>query len=213
MAVRFLRSTATVACCRLNGLERGSAVGILSGKLVPGREIIAAATVTRAQLGTEVGRVIAAGKFTDQEVFAQLAAALPAPLAALLRPNFEWYGCRGAAFHNDAHYADVLFGAWCLAGPDRALVFPRLALSVPTTPGDFVVFDPFEPHGVLRAGQTCYARTDYENTQPSLFLAFELQLAEAARERFGVGAAPAGATELSSRAAVNAETGAVAAAC
>lgn len=153
------------------------------------------------------GRVHGGGSFVHAGAWAALQQALPAPLAAALRPNLDWYVCRGAFFHTDAHYGDVLFGAWCMRGPARELVFPRLALKVPAAVGDCAVFDPFEPHAVLAPGAAAYEREAYEGTEPSVFLGFELELTDAVRAAFAIGAAPADGPELSSRTAVNAETG------
>ena len=154
------------------------------------------------------GRVQSLGRFASEAATAPLAAALPAALAAALRPTFEWYACRGAFFHNDAHYGEVLFGAWCAAGPAREIVFPRGGLRVAATPGAWAVFDPFEPHAVLDAGRTRYARADYADGAVSLFIGFELSLDDAVRAAFGIGAARPGAPLLASSVAVHPETGA-----
>lgn len=138
-----------------------------------------------------------------------LAAALPAELSDCLRPGLEWYACRGAFFHHDAHYADVLFGAWCAAGPPRDLVFARTGIRVAMSPGDWVVFDPFEPHAVLDAGASRYRREDYIGSESSLFVGFELRLDDVSRRAFGIGPAPERAAVLASQNAVNAETGAM----
>jgi len=155
------------------------------------------------------GRVHALGRFASPAVADALGAALPPPLRDALRPGFEWYACRGAFFHNDAHYGGVLFGAWCAAGPAREIVFSRPALRLPAAPGDWVVFDPFEPHAVLDPGAAIYARERYIGAPASLFIGFELGLTEAVRREFGV-AAPAAATPvLSSEVPIHAETGAL----
>ncbi len=153
------------------------------------------------------GRVHGGGGFSSAAALAALRAALPLALIAALRPGFEWYCCRGAFFHNDAHYGEVLFGAWCVQGPTRELVFARLGLRLPAAEGDFAVFDPFEPHAVLALDAATYDRAHYEGSAPSVFLGFELELNDAVRAAFGIGAAPASGPELSSRTAVNAETG------
>jgi hypothetical protein len=155
------------------------------------------------------GRVVSAGRFRSDRLTAAIAGALPAGLVATLRDEFEWYACRGAFFHNDAHYGNVLFGAWCVAGPMREIVFARANTCVPATPGDWVVFDPFEPHAVLDTGQRRYARDRYMAAEPSVFLGFELALNDATRALFGIGPAMPGWPILASRVAVNAETGAL----
>lgn len=119
----------------------------------------------------------------------------------------EWYGCRGAFFHNDAHYDSVLFGVWALSGPERDLVFPRIDCRLSAAVGKIVVFDPFEPHAVLAAGEARYRSEDYENGAPNLFLGFEVALTSEVRATFGIGPAHTNAPTLSSRVAINPETG------
>ncbi len=156
------------------------------------------------------GRVHALGRFDSDCLQGRLADALPAELRASLRGGFDWYACRGAFFHNDAHYADVLFGAWCAGGPPRDIVFARAGFRLRLAPGDWVVFDPFEPHAVLDRGAERYRREDYENAPPSVYIGFELALDGPVRRAFGIGAAPADAPLLASHVAVNAETGCLA---
>lgn len=131
----------------------------------------------------------------------RLAAQLPADLAPHLRENFEWYACRRAFFHNDAHYGDVLL---------RCLVHPRAgARDRLRAPGDLVMFAPSEPDGVLDPGHPRYSRAAYFDAPASAFLGFELTLAPAVRQHFGVGEAPSGSVVLSSQVPVHAETGAL----
>ena len=99
----------------------------------------------------------------------QLAEALGTRLGAALRLDFEWYYCRGAFFHNDAHYDARLFGVWCIEGPPMQLVFPRAALRLAIAPTSVVVFDPFEVHGVLAPGCDTYAANDYLSAEASVF--------------------------------------------
>ena len=84
-----------------------------------------------------------------------------APASARAAPTFEWYVCRGAFFHTDAHYANVLFGVWYIDGPPVDLVFPRIRRRVARAPGFIDVFDPFEVHGVLHPGVSEYRAADY----------------------------------------------------
>lgn len=158
---------------------------------------------------TTPGRVHGLGRFASLPIRSALAGRLPADVRDSLRGEFEWYACRGAFFHNDAHYGRVLFGAWCIDGPPREIVFARPGIRLPAGPGDWVVFDPFEPHAVLDPGSDGYRRQRYEGAPVSLFLGFELQLDEAVRRAFGIVQAPAGARVLASGIAINAETGAL----
>ncbi len=159
--------------------------------------------------GIAPGRVISLGRFRDPAISTSLTAALPAALQAALRTEFEWYACRGAFFHNDAHYVDVLFGAWSAAGPPRDIVFSRPQVRLPVTPGNWVVFDPFEPHGVIDTGSDHYRRDQYDGAPVNLFIGFELALDAAVRSVFGIGPAQPGTALLASGIAVNAESGAL----
>ena len=153
------------------------------------------------------GRVHQLGRFEDETARRALSACLPEDLAASLHSPFEWYGCRGAGFHTDAHYDEVLFGAWCMAGPMREFVLAGTELRLACAAGDLVVFDPFQPHAVLDPGQLRYDRERYVAAAATVFLGFELELAAEVRERFGIGPARPGALSIGSATPVNAETG------
>jgi hypothetical protein len=90
------------------------------------------------------------------------------------------------------------------------LVFPRVGAGVAAAVGSLVVFDPFEPHAVLDAGRTTYRKEDYEGAEPNLFVGFEIDLVAAVRAAFGIVTAHEGVAALSSRVAINPETGAFA---
>lgn len=202
----FVDIACAPAICRCAGsADRGSAVRLLFGQLARPR-------ITLPDTGpvSGAGRVHGLGRFVAEEVGAALTTALPAPLRSSLRGEFEWYACRGAFFHNDAHFDDVLFGAWCVAGPAREVVFSRAGLRVPARPGDWVIFDPFEPHAVLDHGATAYSREHYAGAPVSLFIGFELRLDAAAQQAFGIGTPRPGSPVLASSVAINAETGALA---
>ena len=153
------------------------------------------------------GRVTSGGTWRDDAVSRALAQLLGPTLAPALRPTFEWYFCRGAFFHNDAHFDEVMFGVWCVAGPPADIVFPRAALRIEATPGHAAVFDPFEVHGVLSPGRTRYSAEDYVTASPSVFIGFELALTDAVRTAFRLPAVTEGRT-LSSRTRIAASTGA-----
>lgn len=152
------------------------------------------------------GRVHSGGTFVDEAAHAELAGALGG-LGAALRPRFEWYWCRGAFFHTDAHYADVLFGVWAVCGPPADVVFARSAQRVEIKPGTIVVFDPFEVHGVLARGTLRYEAAAYRaSDRPSIFAGFEIALDEATLEHFG-GVRVADAHIISSATRIAADTG------
>jgi hypothetical protein len=90
-------------------------------------------------------------------------------------------------------------------------VFPRLRRRLPAGAGSIIIFDPFEPHAVLDANADQYRRQDYEHKEANLFLGFEVALSPEVREAFGIAAAHEGRVlMLSSRVAINPETGAFA---
>jgi len=154
-----------------------------------------------------VGRVCTAGAWEDDTVHAALSDALDTPLRPALRRGFEWHLCRGAFFHTDAHYGDVLFGVWCAAGPAMNLVFPRAGIRLRSEPGTIAIFDPFEVHGVLHAGAREYRTEDYATAAISAFVGFELTIDDAVRERFGIADSVPDARIVSSNTRVAATTG------
>jgi hypothetical protein len=197
-------------CVAADGSRRSLATRLWLTAKTPGPDVLEAAARAQAELSGPAGRVLSAGTFTEPRVRSAIAGMLPPGSTEFLRPQMEWYGCRGAFFHNDAHYGGVLFGVWTVAGPPRSLVFPRVGVSVAAAVGSLVVFDPFEPHAVLDAGRTIYRKEDYESAEANLFAGFEIELVAAVRAEFGIVTAHEGVMALSSRVAINPETGAFA---
>ncbi len=184
----------------------------VAGRLAFGRCVPEAALLARAQaVGLDIGaagKVQARGSWRDPRVHAQLCAALGVALAPAVRSDLEWYTCRGAFFHNDAHYEARLFGVWCIAGPESEIVFPRAALRLPAGPGSIAVFDPFEVHGVLAPGRTAYEADDYHAAEPSVFVGFELDISAGIAETFAILGRPRGRV-ISSRTRIDSATGAI----
>jgi hypothetical protein len=149
------------------------------------------------------------GTWSDADVHREIAAALDPEWAPALRARFEWYLCRGAFFHTDAHFGDVLFGVWYVSGPPVDIAFPRAGLRLAVDPGALVVFDPFEVHGVLRRGAERYSADDYADAAASVFVGFEVDLTDSVRERFGMNACVADARVVSSATRVSATTGTI----
>lgn len=166
------------------------------------------AKTSRVSAAASAGRVESAGKWCDDALHAELASTL-GDLGSALRPRFEWYVCRGAFFHTDSHYPDVMFGVWAVAGAGVDIVFARSAQRVEVEAGTIVIFDPFEVHGVLMHGVDHYDAADYRgaSTLSSVFAGFELDLNAAVRARFGVDHSIADARIVSSATRVSAETG------
>lgn len=186
----------------LRQLARRFAVGFSA---VPAGLSAKASSVSRA---SSVGRVESAGAWCDEALRAELASALD-DLGSALRPSFEWYVCRGAFFHTDAHYAGVMFGVWAVADAPVDIVFARSSLRVEVKAGTIAIFDPFEVHGVLMRGAVRYDAADYSSPSmpASVFAGFELDLNDAVRARFAVGEALPDARIISSTTRVSAETG------
>jgi hypothetical protein len=165
------------------GVARSIARAIAFGERAPDATLSARAHDVARSDGA-IGKVHARGIWQEPAVQAQLADVLSGPLAPALRADFEWYYCRGAFFHNDAHYDDRLFGVWYVFGPPVELVFPRATVRLGIGAGSIVVFDPFEVHGVLAPGRSSYAATDYQSADPSVFLGFELDITPVIADAF-----------------------------
>ena len=144
----------------------------------------------------------------DPIVHQHLAETLGTRLASALRPDFQWYYCRGAFFHNDAHYDARLFGVWYIEGPPMHLVFPRAALRLDIAPQSVVIFDPFEVHGVLAPGSDTYAASDYQGACASVFVGFELDIDTSVADAFQIRDDISGSV-ISSRTRIDPASGAI----
>jgi hypothetical protein len=189
---------------------RSSARRIWHRHITPQPWLAQAAAIFSCGVAAAPGRVHEGDGAPPAETLEAVAQLMPPAWRSALAPRLQWYACRGAFFHHDAHFSRVLFGAWCVGGPPREIVYPRLSLRLAAQPGDVVVFDPFEPHGVLDPGETTYRRERYLDAEPSVFVGFELALGAPIEQDFSIGSAPSGGPRLSSRTPINAETGAVA---
>lgn len=205
MPIAFIDHAAPpLTCVAASGSARAIARRLAHGFHRPDAALIAEARGISLKAGPP-GRVCAVGSFRSITVANQLADALGTVLAPALRHEFEWYVCRGAFFHNDAHYESVLFGVWCVHGPAAEIVFPRAGLRLPATPGNLAIFDPYEVHGVLAASKASYAAEDYADVEPSVFVGFELGLGPV-RDPFCIGAGIEGRS-ISSQTRIAAATG------
>jgi len=198
---------APVNCAGSAGPLRSIASRLWLGHHAPASSVSTYALAAAARMRGPVGRVESLGAFEDIEIEHALHQGLPESLASCLRSRLEWYGCRGAFFHNDAHYDGVLFGIWSILGPARDVVFPRIDCRLSSAIGSMMIFDPFEPHGVLDAAALSYRAEHYEGATPSVFLGFEIELSAGVREAFGVAPAQERGPALSSRIAINPENG------
>lgn len=186
MTIRLVTHSAPAASC----LSTSGNVRSIAGAMVFGECAPSATLTARAReivLNDRIaGKVHALGLWREPTVHAQLGEMLGERLAPALRADFEWYQCRGAFFHNDAHYDARLFGIWCIVGPPAELVFPRAVLRLAAGPGSIAVFDPFEVHGVLAPTRRVYAADDYKDAEASVFLGFELDITPAIAAAFGI---------------------------
>jgi hypothetical protein len=203
--MEFIAVDAPALLARSETSLRAVARHIACGNRTPDDSLVIRARGIEAN--EAAGRVQSRGTWSDDRVQAELAAVLGEPLASALRPTFEWHVCRGAFFHTDAHYADVMFGVWYVDGPPVDIVFPRAGMRLPALPGSVVVFDPFEVHGVLHSGAREYVADEYAASAASVFAGFELNLDDAVRVRFGIVEPVAGARVISSGTRVSAATG------
>src|SRR5262249_9169376 len=116
-----------------------SLAGLLWHELLsPRPALTAAARAAQAIPEGRAGRVESAGTFVDPGLSSEIRRALPDSLAEAVKPQMEWYRCRGASFHNDAHYGGVMFGVWSVAGPPREVVFPRIGRRLPASAGHII---------------------------------------------------------------------------
>lgn len=196
------------SCLSANGVARSIAKAISVGACAPDAALCEHARKIAQHAAGAVGKVHAGGTWCDPAVHQQLAAVLGPCLGPALRPDFEWYYCRGAFFHNDAHYDARLFGVWCIEGPPVQLVFPRTGLQVAVAPACVVIFDPFEVHGVLAPGRSTYAASDYQNAKVSAFVGFELDISPTVADAFDIQDEVSGQL-ISSRTRINASSGTI----
>jgi hypothetical protein len=180
----------TASCLSAEGSARSIAAKFAIAHRAPDDALVQRARVLQHHADV-AGRVQSMGQWQDAAVYAQLGESL-GHVSTALRSGFEWYQCRGAFFHNDAHYDARMFGVWYIAGPAAELVFPRAAARSPISTGSIVVFDPFEVHGVLAPGCVAYSAADYENAEPSVFVGFELELTRDVSAAFGIDATVGG---------------------
>jgi len=197
-----------LSCLSANGVMRSIAKAISVGACAPDAALCERAREIAQHAGA-VGKVHAGGgTWCDPALHQQLIGALGPRLGPALRPDFEWYYCRGAFFHNDAHYDARLLGVWCIEGPPVQLVFPRAGLQVAVAPGCVAVFDPFEVHGVLAPGRRTYAASDYQSAEVSAFVGFELDIGPTVADVFEI-QDEVGGHLISSRTRINASSGAI----
>jgi len=70
------------------------------------------------------------------------------------------------SYHVDMPLWSSVFGAWMLEGPERVLRFPYMGIEIPFKPGTLVLFDPAQPHAMLRPGPIRYETFDDAKEHP-----------------------------------------------
>ena len=184
--MRWLRHDAPLSSClSASGAARSMAKVVAIAECAADSNTYVRACELATGTG-DVGKVHAAGHWESPTARQHIASALDARLASALRPTFEWYYCRGAFFHNDAHYDARLFGIWYIKGPPMQLVFPRASLRLDIARSSVVVFDPFEVHGVLAPGSLIYSASDYQKVPASVFVGFELDISTDVADAFDI---------------------------
>lgn len=98
--------------------------------------------------------------------------------------------CRGSYFHNDMHgWSDSLFVNWMLEGPPVDLVLPYLGKAgrIRLEPGVCFAFDPSQPHGLTRPGETRFLVDQWgDKDGPCVFLNWVLPLTPKLDSVFGI---------------------------
>ena len=206
--MRLIAHAAPAASC----LHASGNIRSIANKVAFGECTAEATLVARARSvmlsDVSAGKVHTLGTLREPKIHAQLGASLGALLMPALRPDLEWYQCRGAFFHNDAHYDARLFGIWCIVGPPARARLSRGRRCVWLRgPGSIAVFDPFEVHGILAPQCAAYVADDYEDAEASIFLGFELDITPAIAAAFGIKPGAEGRV-ISTRTRIAADTGA-----
>jgi hypothetical protein len=96
---------------------------------------------------------------------------------------------QGAHFHHDAHnpsWHKSLFWVYVLQADDTDLRFPNLDLNVTLEPGQLIVFDPLQPHGLVKQGATEFVSRKFTRNHRQLFLSGDMAYPHAFWESIGV---------------------------
>lgn len=167
------------------------------------------------QLGLEPGDIDVMPLARTRRRWAQMPMAIDAVgkwLLALDMPDVLQHvepalmGCRGTPYHHDGErYGDKVFCNLFL-GPDADvdLHMPAAGVRLPVHDGTVVLFDPSQPHALVRRSSAGFATSDFADGahQSQVFLTWELPLANAVVARslglpgVGVPADPARATGI-----------------
>ena len=98
------------------------------------------------------------------------------------------YACRGAPFHHDGEsFSDRGFCVVWLSDDTRwDLVFPFAGERVALDYGTMVIFDPAQPHGVVRRGAERFDFGDFQDEPLGVFASVDFKLGAKERRLLGV---------------------------
>lgn len=109
--------------------------------------------------------------------------------------GMAWLMTHEVAFHNDWPQAEErCFLVWHAAGPKKSCDFPGLGRGFITQPGDAILFDPAQPHGVRVAGAAGQAFRNLDDVHEALnkpsditvYLSLDLRWTRPLEQRLGV---------------------------
>lgn len=125
-------------------------------------------------------------------------------VAGFLAPDAEvgemvWLACHEVGFHVDDDLAvNDAFLVWHVAGPAKGIEFPNMGFGLVTQPGDAVLFDGLQPHGVrtlahakrpFRDSNACDDPPTRE-ADLTVYLSVDVPLTPPLRSRMGICTAP-----------------------
>lgn len=86
--------------------------------------------------------------------------------------------CAGCCFHTDAHgFSECAFlVVWCSESPDQELSLPHASVRIPLRYGTAILFDPAQPHGVVRAGEEFFEEGAFDPGDLGRFVCFEVDI-------------------------------------
>lgn len=124
----------------------------------------------------------------------------------LANPSVESFGhqvlyCRGAPFHNDhAFWPNEVFLTVYLGGPTVDFCMPMAGYRQTLQPGDAFLFDPAQPHGVVRPGRNSFIPKDWQSADARedlcFFVSVDVELTPELDLAFGVTRTPLQASML-----------------
>jgi len=97
------------------------------------------------------------------------------------RESFLWntklMRTRGAPFHHDGHnrsWHQRLFWVYVVEADGVEMRMPNLGLSLPLQSGQLIVFDPLQPHAVVKTDAAGFSKRHFDRTKLQVFLAGDM---------------------------------------